>query len=128
MLLVLRYLWPCPYTLAGALIGMASLANGGKVRRVAGVLEFHGGLTTWFLSLWLNGQASAMTLGHVILGRSDECLRRAREHELVHVRQYERWGVFFGPAYLGCSLALWLAGRRAYWDNPFEKQAYREAP
>ena len=31
-----------------------------------------------------------------------------------------------GPAYLGCSLALWLMGRRPYYDNPFERQAYEE--
>jgi len=42
----------------------------------------------------------------------------------VHVRQYERWGPLFGPAYLGCSLVLWLMGKRAYRDNPFEVEAY----
>ena len=31
-----------------------------------------------------------------------------------------------GPADLGCSLVLWLAGRRAYRDNPFERQAFEE--
>ena len=31
-----------------------------------------------------------------------------------------------GPAYLGASLALWLTGRNAYRDNPFERQAYDE--
>jgi len=29
-----------------------------------------------------------------------------------------------GPAYLGCSLALWLMGQQAYRDNPFERQAF----
>jgi hypothetical protein len=32
-----------------------------------------------------------------------------------------------GPAYLLCSLALWLAGRRPYRDNPFEREAYDTA-
>ena len=100
----------------------------GAHARVVGIIEFHDGFTASFLSLWLQGQASAMTLGHVVLGRSAEALDHAREHELVHVRQYERWGPFFGPAYLGSSLVLWLLGRNAYWDNPFEQQAYREAP
>ena len=45
-------------------------------------------------------------------------------HEMVHVRQYERWGPFFIPAYLACSLGLWLAGKDAYRDNPFEREAY----
>jgi hypothetical protein len=47
-----------------------------------------------------------------------------RSHELVHVRQYERWGVLFIPAYLLCSLVLWLTGRDPYRDNPFEREAY----
>ena len=50
----------------------------------------------------------AHTLGHTVLGQTDAALEIAREHELVHVRQYERWGPFMGPAYLGCSLVLWL--------------------
>jgi hypothetical protein len=34
--------------------------------------------------------------------------------------------LLFGPAYLLCSLVLWLRGGRAYRDNPFERQAYEE--
>ena len=44
----------------------------------------------------------------------------------VHVRQFERWGPLMGPAYLLSSLVLWLAGRRPYLDNPFEREAYGE--
>lgn len=33
-----------------------------------------------------------------------------------------------GPAYLGSSAWLWLAGKDAYRDNPFEIKTYREAP
>jgi hypothetical protein len=42
----------------------------------------------------------------------------------VHVRQYERWGPFFIPAYLLCSVWLMLRGYNAYLDNPFEVEAY----
>jgi hypothetical protein len=65
-----------------------------------------------------------MTLGHVILGRDTAALAATREHERVHVRQYERWGPLFIPAYLGCSLYLWLRRRDPYYDNPFEVEAY----
>ena len=68
----------------------------------------------------------AMTLGHTVLGQTDAALDLCRNHELVHVRQFERWGPLMGPAYLGCSLTLWLLGRRPYHDNPFEKEAYRQ--
>ena len=68
----------------------------------------------------------ALTLGHTVLGQTDAALDISRDHEMVHVRQFERWGPLMGPAYLGCSLALWLMGRRPYHDNPFERQAYEE--
>jgi len=45
---------------------------------------------------------------------------------MVHVRQFERWGPLMGPAYLGCSLVLWLMRRRPYRDNPFERQAFEQ--
>jgi hypothetical protein len=61
----------------------------------------------------------AITFGHVIL-----CVDQADEqllaHELVHVRQYERWGPFFIPAYVVASVGAKARGRRAYADNPFE--------
>ncbi len=69
-----------------------------------------------------------MTFGHVVLGQTLGELNRCRDHELVHVRQYERWGPLFLPAYLGCSLVLWLCGRDRYLDNPFEVEAFRQAP
>jgi hypothetical protein len=42
----------------------------------------------------------------------------------MHVCQFERWGPLMGPAYVRASLYQWLAGRRAYRDNPFERTAY----
>jgi len=71
--------------------------------------------------------ALAFTLGHTILGQTDASLDISRQHETVHVRQYELWGPFMGPAYLLSSLVLWIAGRRPYRDNPFERQAYDQS-
>jgi hypothetical protein len=122
----LARLWALPWTLAGLFVGSTALATGGGGRCVEGVLEFHGGLVAWLLRHAAGG-ASAMTLGHVILGRTRADLNRAREHEHVHVRQYERWGLMFIPAYGLCSAWLWLRGRRPYWDNPFEREAYGRA-
>jgi hypothetical protein len=50
--------------------------------------------------------AMALTLAYTILGQTDAALDICRQHEMVHVRQFERWGPLMGPAYLGCSLAL----------------------
>jgi hypothetical protein len=66
----------------------------------------------------------AMTLGHVVLciDVADDTLLR---HELVHVRQYEKLGPLFVPAYLAASLLAVLRGGNAYSDNAFEVEARR---
>jgi len=81
----------------------------------------------WLLQQFFFGKgAMACTLGHTILGQTDAALDISRAHELVHVRQFERWGPLMGPAYLGCCLVLWLMRRRPYRDNPFEREAYEQ--
>ncbi|NRA58123.1 MAG: hypothetical protein HRU13_08450 [Phycisphaerales bacterium] len=124
---LLLILWASPATLIGLLVGVLGLITGGRTRRSGRVLEFHGGAVTWLLDR-APVRPLALTLGHVILGCSLEALDRCHEHELVHVSQYERWGPFFIPAYLTCSLVLRLRGRDAYRDNPFERAAYKEHP
>ena len=91
---------------------------------VRGVVEIQGGLVTLLLrrGLWIS--AAAMTIGHVILRRNQECLDRSRNHEHVHVRQYERWGLFMLPMYLTASVFLYLRGLDPYLDNPFECEAF----
>ena len=66
-----------------------------------------------------------MTLGHVILGRNALCLDVLRDHEQAHVRQVERWGAAFIPAYLAASLLAWRSGGHYYRDNWFERDARR---
>ena len=46
----------------------------------------------------------------------------------VHVRQCERWGPLFIPAYLVASAVLWCRGRDFYEENPFEREAYAACP
>jgi hypothetical protein len=124
----LSYLWCFPTTAVGLIFVFLALVSGGRVKLVEGVIEVHGGLVRGFLArcTLLRGGASAMTLGHVVLGRSALLLNATREHERVHVRQAERWGPLFIPAYLGASLMLTLQGRRPYEDNPFEVEAFRK--
>jgi hypothetical protein len=125
-LLLLQMLWALPWTLLGLTLGLIALFTGGSMQRVGRVVEFHGGILHWFLrSVPITGGAAAMTLGHVVIARTKDCLDRSREHELVHVAQYEQWGLFFVPVYLGYSAWLWLRGYDAYLDNPFEVEAYR---
>ena len=121
----LAYVWASPYTAIGLLIGLATVCTGGRARVRGRIVEFYGGGLKWLMQKLPDGQfILAFTLGHSVLGQTDASLDISRSHELIHVRQFERWGPFMGPAYLLCSLGLWLAGGRPYRDNPFEREAY----
>jgi hypothetical protein len=123
----LRVLWALPWTLLGVSLGLLALATGGGGRRVGRVVEFHGGILRFLLRrVPIAGGAAAMTLGHCVIARTSDCLDRSRRHELIHVAQYERWGLLFVPAYLACSAWMWLIGRDPYHDNPFEEEAYQK--
>lgn len=78
----------------------------------------------------LRGGAHAITFGHVIIYRSRTLREAIRKHELIHVRQYERLGPLFIPAYLAASLVALLRGKDPYRDNVFEREAFAasEAP
>ena len=56
-------------------------------------------------------------------------LGRVRVHELTHVHQQFRWGIFFNVAYLGSSVWIWLfkKNQHSYYDNFFEVAARRAA-
>jgi hypothetical protein len=125
---LLAIAWASPYTLIGLMVGLVGICTGGGARIRGRTIEFYGGGVKWLLTQLPSGQFTlALTLGHTILGQCTASLDIAREHELVHVRQYELWGPLMGPAYLGASLLLWLAGREPYRENPFERQAYKRS-
>ncbi len=122
----LRYLWAMPTTCLGLVFVPLALATGGRLSVVQGVLEIHGGIVRWFLThmIPIRGGAEAMTLGHVILGRTTQSLQRCRVHEQVHVRQVEKWGILFVPVYLLAGLTALLRGQDPYRDNCFEQEAF----
>ena len=122
---LLAYAWAFPTTMLGLLFVPESLLSG-QVRWVDQALEVHGRWARFFLSrcTLLPEGASAMTLGHVILCRDSALPQATRIHEHVHVRQCERWGPLFIPAYLSISALLWLRGREWYDENPFEREAF----
>ena len=125
LLRIVVVVWALPYTLLGLCIGILGLATGGRVRVRSSVVEFHGGAVKVFVSLLPpKPSAMAITFGHTILGQTAAALDIAHGHEMIHVRQYERWGPLFGPAYLLASLVLWLRGKDPYRDNPFEREAF----
>lgn len=120
--LLLRYVWASPTTLLGLLLASLFMLTGASGQRIEGVIEVSGG---WLAQKLAESSGfAALTLGHVVLGFSAGCLQRLRVHEHVHVRQAERWGLLFVPAYLLAGCWQWLRGRHAYYDNPFEQEAF----
>jgi hypothetical protein len=124
----LAYLWTSPNSLVG--LGCALLAHttGGEVAIHDGVLEACGGALSSILPrLPAATGIVAITFGHVVLATSPTEMEKTRTHERVHVRQYERWGPFFIPAYLAASGLALLQGRDPYHDNHFEREAFAHA-
>jgi hypothetical protein len=122
------YAWAGPNTLLGLLIGLVVLSFGGRVRTVGGCIEFSGGrMGTPASSPPPFFSFRAITFGHVILGLSAADLEAVRQHEHVHVGQYEIWGPLFLPAYVGSSVWQLLRRRDVYRDNFFEREAYARA-
>ena len=120
----LGYIWAFPVTAVGLLFAILASMSGGSIRVQNGVIAAYGGVVGLLLRLGgfrLGG--AAMTLGHVVLARNAECLFRSWDHEMVHVRQYERWGAFLLPVYWLVSFVLWFRGYHPYLDNPFEPPA-----
>ncbi|MEM7624527.1 MAG: hypothetical protein AAF333_02745 [Planctomycetota bacterium] len=121
----LAYAWTAPNTALGLLLALLCRATGGRVAVVGGVIEAGGGLRWLLRQAWAGGGgASAMTLGHVVIAVDTATLDRSRVHERVHVRQYERWGPLFIPAYFVAALAARIRGGCPYFDNRFEREAY----
>jgi hypothetical protein len=118
---ILRYLWVAPITVPALFIaGIVQLVGGEGVVHT-GVVEVHGPLARWFFRLIKKG---GMTLGHVVFALDQRTLDWSRNHERVHVKQYERWGIVFVPAYILSSLVAWVEGKHYYYDNAFEREAF----
>jgi len=125
---LIKYIWAAPYTAIGLAFGAVTLLFGASVRVHGGVFEFGGGHVGRLASrLPVRLRFSAITCGHVVLGIDEAKLAAVRTHERVHVRQYERWGPLFIPAYLLSSLAQLVRRRHPYRDNYFEREAYAQA-
>lgn len=107
------YLWAAPLTAGGLLLGALSCTRP-QVRD--GVLLFSDARGVGGRMLRWRGFAAA-TLGHAVITARAPTTRLLR-HELVHVRQAERWGPLFVPLYLAGLL------RYGYRRNPFERAAY----
>ena len=118
---LLAYLWVSPVSLLGFGLGLLAYGFGATMKR-RGVVEIAGNTRTHWLNK-ISTRYEAITIGHVILGRKHGVLKAYRSHEHVHVRQYERWGIFLPVLYLLASGWALVRGKHFYWDNVFEIEA-----
>ncbi len=125
-LVLAGYLWTSPNTLLGLTFLPLTLLTGGRARFERGAVEIYGGLARYFLRRCV--RASAMTVGHVIIGQDRDALDHSRDHEHVHVRQYCCWGPFMLPAYFLSSFIAWRRVGHYCFDNRFEREAYGPHP
>lgn len=120
----LGYAWAAPATAIGLAFALVALVCGARWRVKRGVLECAGGELGQIVgALPRPFSFVAITLGHVVLGTTAQVLDEMREHEHVHVRQYERWGVALLPAYALASLWSLARGHAPYAHNRFEREA-----
>jgi hypothetical protein len=127
---IARYGWAFPNTIIGLTFAPIAWLSAGEVKVVDGVLEVHSPTIAAILRscVPLPGGAVAITFGHVVIGRDRDWLAESRQHERVHVRQYELWGPLFIPAYVLAGLWAIVNGRPAYAENYFEREARRVEP
>jgi hypothetical protein len=108
------YVWAAPMTAAGLVVGALT---GARPQLRDGVVWFVGARGIAHALLYTRG-FSAATFGHVVVARQ-EPTRRLVTHELVHVRQAERLGLFMAPVYLA------LYAVYGYARHPMERAARR---
>ena len=120
----LRYCWVLPVSCIGLLLIPFVIVSGGAVKVAAGVIEAQGGILRFLFSRCRFFRIDALTIGHVVIGKNLESLKRCRDHERIHVRQYERWGPLFPFLYLLSSAAALVRGMDPYRDNRFEQEAF----
>lgn len=118
----LLYLWVLPTSAVALPLVALNALTGGSTFLHGGVVEVHGRLVRRVLNFG-PFPAAALTLGHVVLNQDDTARRLYRHHELVHVRQAERWGPLFLPLYLGLAVRTWRRTGQGYWDHPWEVEA-----
>ena len=117
---IARYTWASPASFVGLALAVPMLLRGASTRIRAGVLEVAFEKPS---ARPRRIRFDAITFGHVVLGRSMRALDELQSHELVHVRQYEHWGILLLFAYPVSRLVQALRGKDPYSSNHFEMQA-----
>ncbi len=115
---MLGFILNIPYTIIGLLLGIISIPKHVSARKrphaiIVAVRSF------WWEFGYIK-RARGMAIGHVILLGPD-LVKGDLEHELVHVKQYERAPLIHPILYY---IELF---RKGYRNNKYEIEAYKQA-
>mgnify|MGYP001584455576 CR=1 FL=1 len=125
MLYTLRYIWLAPITLPMVLF---NFFVGNKLIKVEkGIFYFYSPKATLYSWWFKTFKFAAITQGAVITMLDKEYINSKRLiiHENTHVLQELTLGMSFPIVYVLNSIVVWLMGKDLYYDNWFEKQAFR---
>jgi hypothetical protein len=112
----------------GNLIGklLAKLAGGRLHKLIGKELQARVYVVNWLIPNWAAGQTwgSVILVKHHVMNN-----KQLLEHELVHVKQWRKLGIFFIPAYIWASIvaAFKYGPKSGYRMNKFEVEARKEA-
>lgn len=124
------YIWASPVTAVG--LAYASVFKSLKwydfIGQVDDALVFRTAQKSprWLKEIWKNWDGHA--IGNVIVMNCDpEAKPRQLAHEMVHVRQCMRLGIFQPLVYAICWVVIKVGceSSHPYWDQPFEIDARR---
>ena len=115
---MIGFLLNLPFTMFGFLLALISLPQRAKVYKNPYAVLIHVRSFWWgVLFPWMRGMRAA-TVGHVIL-LGDQADGADKEHELIHVRQYQERPLIYPILYYVEFL------KKGYRKNKYEIEAYR---
>ncbi|HEY4490319.1 MAG TPA: hypothetical protein VJC12_03665 [Candidatus Paceibacterota bacterium] len=115
---MLSFILNLPYTFVGLIMALISLPENITFKNDPLALIFKVKKLWW--TFWYFNWARAVTIGHVVL-MGPNIINKDLEHELIHVKQYQRAPFIYPFLYL---IELF---RNGYKNNKYEIEAYDDA-
>jgi hypothetical protein len=115
---MIAFLLNSPYTLLGIIVALSCFPYSVSFQTNPIALLFKVHKCWWGVGPYKYMRAA--TIGHVIL-LTDKTLKNDFEHEIIHIRQQEKYPLIFWFLY------FWETLRKGYRQNRFEEEAYTKS-
>lgn len=104
-----------PWTLLGLAVGLLSVPKGAKFSKTYFVINVR---RLWLNEIYMRRRVRGVTVGSTIL-LSDSADKFTLDHELVHLKQFQKYPFIFPILYLFELL------KNGYGNNKYEEEAYQ---